>query len=282
MGVKIDWVDPKKFSYALFESDVNKFCKQNRMTQEDISQKVIVRSHSYLNDGIRKRKLPYNCFKAVAEYIGQDMTRYKIVEKPPIEKEAVIPEATLDVDGWSLKLLVNEDFGVVRCMLNHGTETVAIGSCDSELRNGTEVIKAITVAMNRLTSKLIPGQQSPNPPKPEPPKQEAPKPEPKPEPPKDETPKKPEEVGRKSFKDWIMQYYDSHSDVGRLARFIDEHYNEFPTWGEVKMQRFLQLTVGGKAHLSTFNAYFSHYRAMQRREEQSNSDKLKNGVVKWV
>lgn len=276
MGVKIEWVDPKKYSYATFESDINVFCKKNKVTMEDISQDVIVRSPSYLKDCIRKRKLPENCFKSVVKFIGQDMARYKIVETPKVETPVV--EAPQEVGDWSLKLLVNEDFGLVRCMLNHGLETIAIGSCDATLNSGTEIIKAITVAMSRMTSKLIPGQQSPNPSKQEQPVTE----QPKPEPPKDETPKNPEAVGRKSFKDWIMQYYDSHSDVGRLARFIDEHYNEFPTWGEVKMQRFLQLTVGGKAHLSVFNAYFDHYRKLQRSEEQSNSSKLRNGAVQWV
>ena len=262
MAQKLDWTDPSKFSIARLESDINNYCKKERMTVEMISTDVLVRTPRYLGDCLRKKTITWNIFKFMANYLGYDLDRYKIAQPKPVQKEEPKPEP-VEADGnWSIKLLVNEDFGVVRCMLNHGMETIATGSCDSDLNSGADIIKAITVAVNRMNSKLIPGQQSPYVEK----KAEEPKPEP---------PKPDGKVGRKTFKEWVMQYYDSHSDAGRLARFIDEHYEAFPSWGQVKMQRFLELTQGGKAHRVTFDAYFDHYRKLTQAEERANSESLR-------
>ena len=254
MAIKIEWTDTEKYSLAKLESDLNGWCKKNNMSLEEISTDVIVRSSGYLNQCFKKRKLPWNIYKHLVNYIGNDLSKYKIEkQKPPVQEEEQKTE-------WNLKLLVSEDFGVVRCLLNKGTETIAVGSCDAEIDDGVKTIKSIAVALNRLASRLTkePGQTKPG----------------------EEEKKEPEAVGRKTFKDWVMQYYDSHSDVGRLARFIDEHYEKFPSWGQTKMQRYLQLTSDGAAHRVTFDAYFDHYRKLVQAEERANSERLKNNVMR--
>lgn len=192
--------------------------------------------------------------------MGNDLAKYKIVKQTPAPLP-VLPES--QQSGWNLKLLVSEDFGVVRCLLNNGMETIAVGSCDAEIDDGVKTIKAIAVALNRLASRLT------KEPEPQKPVEE-----------EEEKPKEPEAVGRKTFKEWVMQYYDSHSDIGRLARFIDEHYEKFPSWGQSKMQKYLQLSSEGAAHRVTFDAYFDHYRKLVQAEERANSDLLRGNVLK--
>lgn len=270
MGKYIEKMEASIYSYGRFESELNKYLKQNKMTAEDFSVDILVRSPNYLKDSIRKRVLPMNCFVAACKAMGKETSYFKIPKEAPAP---VVMKEPVEVKEWDIRLLVNKEFGFVRTMLMNGAETVAIGNADIDGKHEADVIKAITVAIGRMNAKLIPGQQSTKQEvKPEPPKQEA-----KPEPlkaPEDNT------IGRKTFKEWIMRYYDSHSDAGRLARFIDEHYEEFPSWGQVKMQRFLQLTQGGAAHRVTLDAYFDHYRKQQQAEERANSQTLKNGVMR--
>ena len=260
MATKVEWTDVEKYSMARLESDLNAFCKKNNTTLEDISANVIVRSSIYLKDCLKKKRIPWNIYRFLVNYMGNDLAKYKIVKQTPAPLP-VLPES--QQSGWNLKLLVSEDFGVVRCLLSNGIETIAVGSCDAEINDGVKMIKAIATALNRLAAKLTkePEQQKPV--------EKA-----------EEKQSEPEAVGRKTFKEWIMQFYDSHSDVGRLARFIDEHYEKFPSWGQSKMQKYLQLSSEGAAHRVTFDAYFDHYRKLVQAEERANSDLLRGNVLK--
>lgn len=290
-------IDDRMFDYDLFKKDLDNFCTKNKTSIQEISEDVLHRNKDFLSNKIRNHKLPIALASVISRHIGSSLTKYKIIEQPSLfdrDNDAVkdggplitslaeyedtkessswpdvknivsqpLPESKDSKSSiWKIDLVVKETLYIVSSIISKDGKVLGTGPATLKATSEAEIIEGIRVSVSAACDKALMELSG----------------GPKSGATIDEViDKSSGKVSGKPFKDWIMQYYNDHSDVGRLARFIDCHYDHFPSWGADKMRKTLMLTKGGSAHVQTFNAFFDRYRALDRAEERANSmDSLK-------
>lgn len=285
-------MDADLFDYELFSEDLNRFCEEKQTSIQAISEDILTRDKNWLNSALRSEKLPIAVASVVCRHIGKKLSDYQIerqetlFSQPPKQEnntssakpdlplsaksstqDVPVPSAPkIQVEpgpqGWKVSLIVNSELLVVSSIISNDGKVLGTGSSTMRGKENADVIEgireSISVACDNAMMQMYP--------------------------PKSRTTAdevidlSAGKVSGKPFKDWVMRFYSDHSDVGRLARFIDGHYGEFPSWGGEKMRRYLKMTKGGAAHVNTFNAFFERYRAEDRAEERANNAKSRYAV----
>lgn len=287
-------MDADLFDYELFSEDLNRFCEEKQTSIQAISEDILTRDKNWLSSALRSQKLPIAVASVVCRHIGKRLSDYQIERQetlftqplkqesntssenpaPPsmqsapakaiTQKSPVVSPVQVEIgpQGWKVNLIVNSELLVVSSIISNEGKVLGTGSSTMRGKENADVIEgireSISVACDNAMMQMYP--------------------------PKSRTTAdevidlSAGKVAGKPFKDWVMRFYSDHSDVGRLARFIDGHYGEFPSWGGEKMRRYLKATKGGAAHVNTFNAFFERYRAEDRAEERANNAKSRYDV----
>ena len=235
MPTKSNMINENVFNYTAFHKDILTKAKENGTTLAEISTKRLFKSECYLSNGLMKHKLPLPIAMAVAEWFGLNLRDYKIekpkpVPKPEPKKEPAPSISSMEQNGWTCEIKVDEEFGTVMMKVARNGERVAIGRSYLYGTDMVGVLQSISYAAHmcyKLTQQdAIEEIQKP--------------------------------VERVLFKDWITKYENTNSTYGSFARYVKSHYKNFPSSGEKDMRFYLRLN-NGEAHMAAFTTLFKMY-----------------------
>ena len=244
-------VESLRFNYPRFYSDLNKYCKANKINLKELSSKKYYRNGSYLDKYLAHGTVPMDILADLASMIGVKLKDYEIqpqkIEKPVIQKK---PDELAD-DRWKIEVKVDEEYGVAMVKIIKDGEKICTGQSYIYGTDYVGIVQSISYATHMCykmvqqgaiketvdgkakkedLSNLIKGEE------------------------------------RIIFKDWIKKFEKDNSPYGRLARYVSSEYNTFPTKGEKEMKYYLQMHKG-EAHLPTFKTTFSLYLSWMRASE---------------
>ena len=250
------------FNYRMFERDLRKVCAEKSTTLSWLSMNRFFRSETFLSQALKDGNLTLPIINSLADFMETDLRKYEIIPEPEPEPEPPqVPVETVEPDskGWSCQIRVDEEFNTVMMKIMKDGEEIAIGRSYLHGGDTTGIMQAISYAAHmcyKLTQqgniKEISEQRRPADPAPAPPPKPAPKAEAKAEP-------LPESF-KVTFKDWITKYEHDSTLYGSLARYVRDHYKEFPDNSEDRMKNYLKFHNGFE-HMRTFKQAYGLYLA---------------------
>lgn len=278
MSKSTETLDPMKFNYALFKSDLNAYCKRTGYTQTYISTNMLYRSGAYLYNALSKKMLPPVLMTRLCEIMDTKASKYMIKDEKEEKNEAIpvsgapakvidgndkVISMPIDTDafvskdtGWECRIRVDEDFETVMMKILKNGEEMAISRCYFFSKDDVGIIQAISYAAHQCYKAY---QQT--------------------------------EFARKeaskyginsdgcsrgtdedliaddtvSFKNWILKFKGDPSRLGGLARYCETMFSTMPNHGERKLRMFFQMDKDGREHLDAFNAIWPLYLKEARR-----------------
>lgn len=166
-------VPREQFNYPLFRMDVNKKCKEERVTLTDLSEKKFFRSRNYLCGGLEAERLPLNIILALCDYFNLSARDYeiripvqKLKEEPP--KPAVpticdsIPLTFNLVCGGELfncEVKVSSDMGVVAASLSRDDEVIKLVTGYYRSDSVTSMLSSISYGIYALAQEVKKNEQ---------------------------------------------------------------------------------------------------------------------------
>ena len=225
--------DESRFNYSAFNTDLLKALGEKKETLASVSENKLFKSESYLSNALKKKRLPLNMIFALCDWYGLNAKDYEIcIEQPPIpEPEEQIHNCSTQSNPWGCEIKIDPDFDTTMLKITKNGKQIAVGRAYLFGATTVDVIKSISYAAH-MAYKLA------------------------------EQNKMEEVVEDKAvsllYKDWIKKYEQATTAIGKLARYISDHYRQFPSSGQKKMQVFLMQNSGG-SHINAFKLSFDMY-----------------------
>lgn len=269
-------LDPIEFNYALFESDLNKWCKENGTDLKMLSINKFYRSKNYIAEQLRTRHLmPHTVFPLV-EMMGEKAIKYQMPKEET--KPKVQPQRTANPEnGWRSEIYVDTELNFVAMKIYKGGTLVQSGKSHLRGSSDFDVIQGISYAAHtcyKLREQMeldlmikrkeeaasIPAEEQKDEPKPEPVKEQ----------PKPNTPP--------LYKDWLItKYVKENGELGRYARFVDSLYRTFPAEDEGRIRRFIQAQPNGQKHIHAFGVTWGVYCGFRSRFLLAEAARIRAG-----
>ena len=275
MARPVKTLDAKKFDYEKFDSDIRRINKEKKMTMVRLSEEVALRSGSYLQKALSEKAMPANVAIAVAKWAELDLKDYEIKPVKRVKEKPVVSEQTIEQaveqkvseKGWSCVVKVDEEFGMAMMKVFKDGKEIALGRSYTYGHDDTGIVQGISYAAHMCYKQVQQAKMAQESIRTIPEKEEISQDE------DGDDDEEVEVVGRVVFRDWIQKYGNDNSKAGRLARFIQSHYDKVPATGKKKIRSYLRLNKG-EAHLTTFDSLWSMYQKWYETEFDNGNIKL--------
>lgn len=236
----IKYIEKSDFNFPQFLHDIKPILRLKEITLSDLSKTRYFKGANYLSNALNDGKIQARILYDLAEYLGVRLKDYEIVLTPYAEKmEQNADKQVIVGETWTCTIDVNKEFetAMVKITLPNG-ESVT-GRSFLYGTDNTGILQSISYAAHMCYKLVQQGkieQMSSG----------------------DDTENK-----KLNFKDWITKYEDCNSPYGKLARYIQSHYDAFPSSGEKNMKCYLMQNQG-YSHVSAFTTLFKQYVAWDK------------------
>ena len=252
MSRKISIADADKFDYAKFQKDLLDKAKKEKTTLAEISEKRLFHASNYLNEGLRKKKLPLQIIHSLSDWYGLSLKDYEIkpkaIAEPVKTEEKIIKLPNAPVLPWQCEIKVDEEFGTAMMRISKDGETVAVGRSGLYGLDDLGIVQSISYAAH-MCYKIV--------------QQEVFK--------SREDSASPKET---KFKDWLKKFEQDMPPYGSFARYVKSNYDKFPAYGRKEMKVFLNMN-NGASHINVFEVMFNAYIDWYNGQKQTNAVNIK-------